>query len=591
MVSYAQNGEDVVLDRAFGREHSGFYVDVGAGSPLEASVTRHFYEHGWHGINIEPVPEYVALLQGERPRDRTVAVAAGAKRARGVLFVVLDEPGLSTLSEHQARLHEQEGHQIEQRDVDVMTLDALLAQARPESIDFVKIDVEGSEREVLEGLDLCLWRPRVIVIEATRPNTRVGTHKIWEHLITAHAYDYASTDGLNRYYVRQEDAELCDLLGPANCLDNFVSARDLLIEEEVGRLRDYVGHVEAELAGKESNIEQLEEYVEDLSTALASAVGAASDASPAVGPAPPDPDPRIAIISTPRTGATYLRTSLAGALGVTQLAVRHPADLQWETLPDGVVLQLHWRRSLLLAERLADEGFEVVTLCRHPLDVLLSMLRFAQVGATHEWLDAQRDDDRGLLQAGPASAAFLRWATGPRAEALLAVSSDWWDDPSVEAVRYEALVEAPGPVLQGLMGTLGREIIPPLAKVLADSAPERPYEMSGGSHVWDPAPGKWKGLLPPEVCDELRRTFARQFELFDYDVDRSDAPTREIANDRWAELGFAAALDDGEAQLARTPMDDPCSPDAPETTTPTPPATPRRTRDRNAGPRRLREVG
>ena len=54
MVSYAQNHEDVLLRRVFPDEPNGFYIDVGANDPVRDSVTKHFYDRGWHGINIEP---------------------------------------------------------------------------------------------------------------------------------------------------------------------------------------------------------------------------------------------------------------------------------------------------------------------------------------------------------------------------------------------------------------------------------------------------------------------------------------------------------------------------------------------------------
>jgi uncharacterized membrane protein len=62
ILSYAQNGEDVVLSRAFADQEFGFYVDVGACHPVEDSVTLHFYERGWQGVNVEPDRELHALF-------------------------------------------------------------------------------------------------------------------------------------------------------------------------------------------------------------------------------------------------------------------------------------------------------------------------------------------------------------------------------------------------------------------------------------------------------------------------------------------------------------------------------------------------
>ena len=77
IISYAQTREDVLLWRALHNVHRGFYIDVGAHDPTALSVTRAFYDHGWHGINIEPNPSYAEKLRKERPRDVTLEVALG----------------------------------------------------------------------------------------------------------------------------------------------------------------------------------------------------------------------------------------------------------------------------------------------------------------------------------------------------------------------------------------------------------------------------------------------------------------------------------------------------------------------------------
>jgi heptosyltransferase II len=80
MVSYAQNAEDVVLRRAFSGVPTGFYVDVGASSPVDDSVTLHFYERGWRGVNVEPDPDDFRALVAARPRDVNLHAAVGPAR-------------------------------------------------------------------------------------------------------------------------------------------------------------------------------------------------------------------------------------------------------------------------------------------------------------------------------------------------------------------------------------------------------------------------------------------------------------------------------------------------------------------------------
>ena len=67
-ISYAQNGEDVMLTRALKHIERGFYIDVGANHPSDDSVTKAFYDRGWRGLNIEPLPEHIAQLRAARLR-------------------------------------------------------------------------------------------------------------------------------------------------------------------------------------------------------------------------------------------------------------------------------------------------------------------------------------------------------------------------------------------------------------------------------------------------------------------------------------------------------------------------------------------
>ena len=268
MISHAQNSEDVILDRAL-RADTGFYVDVGVASPTIASVTKHFYDLGWSGINIEPLPSYAAELRLERPRDTTIEAVAGSAPGRSTLYVVETDPDLSTLdSERQVELAA-EGEATTPREVDVVTLDQVLEEAGPATIDFLKIDVEGAERDVLEGLDLNRWRPRVLVVESTAPNAQVPTHQQWEDLVTGRGYRYASFDGINRYYVPEEESLLAGLLGPANVLDHFQPQSVVLLHDEIDRLRTYVAQLELEISQKNEEMAKAEAYARRLEALVA----------------------------------------------------------------------------------------------------------------------------------------------------------------------------------------------------------------------------------------------------------------------------------------------------------------------------------
>src|SRR4051812_46188600 len=95
--SFAQNGEDILLWRCFGDQQQGFYVDVGASSPIVDSVTHLFYERGWSGLNLEPIPERAAELRRARPRDITICAAAGDRNTTVCLARTAGVGGLSSV--------------------------------------------------------------------------------------------------------------------------------------------------------------------------------------------------------------------------------------------------------------------------------------------------------------------------------------------------------------------------------------------------------------------------------------------------------------------------------------------------------------
>ncbi|WP_426177099.1 FkbM family methyltransferase [Massilia sp. TWR1-2-2] len=224
-ISYAQNGEDVLLWRALGHIKNGFYIDVGANDPELHSVTKAFYDHGWYGINVEPLKQYQKGFEQQRPRDVNLTVAAGAEEGEITLYDVPDVPGWASADASVAHAHEQDGFTLQAHTVPLMTLSAICARHASYDIHFLKIDVEGHEEQVLRGMDFARWRPWILVIEATMPNSRETNHDTWEALVTGARYQFAYFDGLNRYYVASEHAELAAKLQvQPNVFDDFISS-------------------------------------------------------------------------------------------------------------------------------------------------------------------------------------------------------------------------------------------------------------------------------------------------------------------------------------------------------------------------------
>jgi FkbM family methyltransferase len=218
----------VRLWRALGHIAPGRYVDVGAQDPDGDSVTRAFYERGWSGVNVEPVPAYAAHLRERRPRDATLAVALAERPGTRTLHE-FPTTGLSTLDDAIADMHRRQGHETRAIVVEVDTLERVWAQHAGGDVHFLKIDVEGAEPAVLAGIDLAVRRPWVVVVEATRPTTRIPSYDEWEPRLLAARYRLACDDGLNRYYVADEHSDLAAHLAlPLEARDDHVLACDVV---------------------------------------------------------------------------------------------------------------------------------------------------------------------------------------------------------------------------------------------------------------------------------------------------------------------------------------------------------------------------
>ena len=179
MVSYAQHQEDVVLARVLRDVKSGFYVDVGANDPVIDSMTKHFSDKGWRGINIDPGLIFSKIVEA-RPADRNFNVAASDRCGEAVFHEFPHASGLSSLHERSPDVDASFLAEKLTRTVPVRTLRDIFAEVDPPTIDFINIDVESHERQVLLGNDWSRWRPRVVAIEATLLGRFEPGHHLWE---------------------------------------------------------------------------------------------------------------------------------------------------------------------------------------------------------------------------------------------------------------------------------------------------------------------------------------------------------------------------------------------------------------------------
>lgn len=203
---YAQFYEDYILSIVFSDIKKGYYVDVGANSPDIDSITKYFYLRGWNGINIEPIKEWSDKYKTERPSD--ITVNSGVSNFDGEMdFYILSSDLMSSGDVDFVSKAQDKGYQNKKSLIKVKTLNHILEEYVVPSITFMKIDVEGMERQILEGVDLMKYRPIVLVIESIKPFSHANAHNSWEPMVLNSNFTFMYFDELNRYYLANEYLE------------------------------------------------------------------------------------------------------------------------------------------------------------------------------------------------------------------------------------------------------------------------------------------------------------------------------------------------------------------------------------------------
>ncbi len=203
--AYSQEGEDLILAGLFAGlvgERQGFYVDVGAHHPWRISNTYFFYIRGWKGVNIDPMPGCMDLFKKHRQRDINLQMAIG--RASGIQSLKIFEASeLNTLIGGTSSLRVAEGTSplIAEVDVQVHPLRDILETHVPQGqrIDFLTIDVEGMDFDVLQSSDWTRHRPTVVLVE----DLDRGQSPIWQFL-NDQGYEFFAKTRLTSFFVESD---------------------------------------------------------------------------------------------------------------------------------------------------------------------------------------------------------------------------------------------------------------------------------------------------------------------------------------------------------------------------------------------------
>ena len=186
--SYSQEGEDMVLRSFFEgqKNYKGFFVDVGAHHPYRFSNMLHFYQKGWRGINIEPTPGAIKIFNRFRSRDINLNIGISDRKDK-LTFYCFNEPALNGFSKElseERNSTSKKYHIIKELGVETYPLAEILDKYLPQGqkIDFLTIDVEGLDLQVLKSNNWDKYKPSYILVEDKIDFTNLSDSEVYRYL-------------------------------------------------------------------------------------------------------------------------------------------------------------------------------------------------------------------------------------------------------------------------------------------------------------------------------------------------------------------------------------------------------------------------
>lgn len=205
--SFSQNWEDLRLARSLNKE-DGFFVDVGSAHPIDESVTFFFDRKGWNGLCIDAFPQRKDLYEKLRPNSKLIDQYIINDGTESSFYKVFNADGswtgLSTSSKKIADEHKEKGCLVDEVKISGITLnDLLISNNVKKDFDLLSVDVEGTAIEVLSNDFFKNFRPKVICLESTFPNSSVKDTKLI-NFVKSNSYFEIVHDGINSFFVPKE---------------------------------------------------------------------------------------------------------------------------------------------------------------------------------------------------------------------------------------------------------------------------------------------------------------------------------------------------------------------------------------------------
>ena len=204
MKSYGDYETDLAIQKYFNPEYVGTCIDIGAGLGTDRSNTYYFEKKYWTCLCIEPNPNLYNHMRMYRRLALNLACSNHDKKSAPFHVYVVDQNNQEAISslvvdQRLVESHKEIINETYKIEVEVKKLDTILSRINIEKIDFLSIDTEGTELDVLQGFDLQKWKPKLLVVENNFNDTKINEY------LSQFGYILSERIGVNDFYLRSDE--------------------------------------------------------------------------------------------------------------------------------------------------------------------------------------------------------------------------------------------------------------------------------------------------------------------------------------------------------------------------------------------------
>ena len=201
--SYSQDQEDLFINDYFKNLDNGFYLDIGCYHPIKYSNTALLYNRGWQGINIDMNQTSIDLFNILRKKDKNICAAISSSNKKVTQYIDHIYSPVNTIDKNFSQVISKrlKTKPFSEKNIFTNTFSEIVKknEIQIKKIDFLNIDVEGHDYDVLKGIDLLNIKPKIICIEIDNHEKNLSNQKIKNYLIKFN-YKIIKSIGLNAFF-------------------------------------------------------------------------------------------------------------------------------------------------------------------------------------------------------------------------------------------------------------------------------------------------------------------------------------------------------------------------------------------------------